>query len=154
MCPSGYSPSVGTIPKKGVSDSVRSLSATPKARSVWGKVTLMLHPLPLVLSSLGSLGSLDQRGVVLAGVVEVEPLICSAEGYCVFRPPIRSWGTGGCHKDLSIIELLLPPVLLSSVSSEYDVDLPVNAQERSAPSPFLVLRLPGLTRPSSWWGTW
>jgi hypothetical protein len=40
------------------------------------------------------------------------------------------------------------------MSSEDDVDLPVNAQECSAPSPFLLLRLPGLTRPSSWWGRW
>jgi hypothetical protein len=44
MCPSGFYPSVDMIPKKGVSDSVRSLSATPKARSVRGKVTLMLLP--------------------------------------------------------------------------------------------------------------
>jgi hypothetical protein len=42
MCPSGYSPSVDTMPNKGVSDSWRSLSATPKPKSVRGKVTLML----------------------------------------------------------------------------------------------------------------
>jgi hypothetical protein len=45
MCPSSYSPSVGTMPKKGVSDSWSSLSATPKLKSVRGKVTLMLLPL-------------------------------------------------------------------------------------------------------------
>jgi hypothetical protein len=30
MCPSGYSPSVGTMPKKGVSDSWSSLRGNPK----------------------------------------------------------------------------------------------------------------------------
>jgi hypothetical protein len=45
-------------------------------------------------------------------VVEVEPLIHSAEGYCMFRPPIRSWGTSGCRQDLPVIELLLSSVLL------------------------------------------
>jgi hypothetical protein len=44
MCPSGYSPSVGTMPKKGVFDLVRSLIAIPRAWSVRGKVTLMLLP--------------------------------------------------------------------------------------------------------------
>jgi hypothetical protein len=44
MCPSGYSPSVGTMPKKVVSNSWSSLSVTPKLKSVRGKVTLMLLP--------------------------------------------------------------------------------------------------------------
>jgi hypothetical protein len=37
------------------------------------------------------------------------------------------------------------------MSSEDDVDFPVNAWECSTPSPFL---LPRLARPSSWWGRW
>jgi hypothetical protein len=37
MSPSGYSPSVDTMPKKGVSDSVKSLSATPKPRTRTGE---------------------------------------------------------------------------------------------------------------------
>jgi hypothetical protein len=69
-------------------------------------------------------------------VVEVEPLIRSAEGYCMLRPPIRSWGTSGCRQDLSIIELLLYSVLLQLMSSKDDVDLPINAWECSIPSPF------------------
>jgi hypothetical protein len=85
-------------------------------------------------------------------MIKVESLISSAEGYCMLRPPVRSWGTGGGHQDLPIVEFLLPPVLLCPVSSEDDIDLPVNAWESSAPSPFLLLRLPGLSRPSSWWG--
>jgi hypothetical protein len=51
----------------------------------------------------------------------------------VLRPPVRSWGTGGSHQDLPIVELLLPPVLLCSMPSEDDVDLPVNAWKSSTP---------------------
>jgi hypothetical protein len=40
------------------------------------------------------------------------------------------------------------------MSSEDDVDFPVNMWECSTPSPFLLLRPPGLARPSSWWGRW
>jgi hypothetical protein len=68
----------------------------------------------------------------------------------MLRPPVRSWGTGCGHQDLSVVELLLPPVLLCSVPSEDD--LPVNAWKSSTPSPFLLLRLPGLARLSSRWG--
>jgi hypothetical protein len=49
----------------------------------------------------------------------------------VLRPPVRSWGTSGGHQDLSVVELLLPPVFLCSMTSEDDVDLPVNARESS-----------------------
>jgi hypothetical protein len=87
-------------------------------------------------------------------MIKVEPLISSVEGYCMLRPPIRSWGTSGGHQDLSVVEFLLPPVLLCPVSSKYDVDLPLNVLESFAPSPFLLLRLPRLTRPSSRWGRW
>jgi hypothetical protein len=37
MFPSGYSPSVGTMLKKGVSDSVRSLSVTPSLGASGGR---------------------------------------------------------------------------------------------------------------------
>jgi hypothetical protein len=85
-------------------------------------------------------------------VIKVEPLISSAEGYRVLRPSVRSWDIGGGHRDLLVVELLLSPVLLCSVPSEDDVDLPVNVWKSSAPSPFLLMRLPGLARPSSRWG--
>jgi hypothetical protein len=49
---------------------------------------------------------------------------------------------------------MLPFILLRPVSSEDDVDLPVDARECSTPSPFLLLRLPRLARPSSWCGRW
>jgi hypothetical protein len=48
-------------------------------------------------------------------MIKVEPLISSTEGYCMLRPPIRSWGTGGGHQDLSVIEFLPPLVLLCPV---------------------------------------
>jgi hypothetical protein len=44
--------------------------------------------------------------------------------------------------------------ILRRMSSEDDIDLPFNAWECSTPYPFWLLRLPGLTRPSSWWGRW
>jgi hypothetical protein len=87
-------------------------------------------------------------------MIKVEPLISSAEGYCMLRTPIRSWGTGGGHQDLPVVEFLLPPVLLCPMSFEDDIDLPVNAWEISAPSPFLLLRLPRLAKPSSRWRRW
>jgi hypothetical protein len=40
------------------------------------------------------------------------------------------------------------------VSSEDDVDLPVNARECSIFSPFLLLRSPRLAGPPSRWGRW
>jgi hypothetical protein len=40
----------------------------------------------------------------------------------MLRPSVRSWGTSGCRQDLPVVELLLPPILLCSVSSEDDVD--------------------------------
>jgi hypothetical protein len=84
MCPSGYSPSVGTMPKKGVSDSVRSLSVTPKPMSVWGKVTLMLLP-PSTSTFFTLLSRITRstRSEVLARMVEVKPLIHPTEGDCV-----------------------------------------------------------------------
>jgi hypothetical protein len=66
----------------------------------------------------------------------------------------RGGGTGGCHQYLSVIELLLPFVLLRPVSSEDDVDLPVDARECSTSFPFLLLRPLRLAGPSSWWGRW
>jgi hypothetical protein len=87
-------------------------------------------------------------------MVEVEPLIRPAKGDRVLQPPIGGRSTGGRHQHLSSIELLLPSVLLRPVSSEDDVDLSIDARECSTPSPFLLLRLPGLARPSSWWGRW
>jgi hypothetical protein len=85
-------------------------------------------------------------------MINVEPLISSAEGYCVLRPSVRSWGTSGSHQDLPVIMLLLALVLLCSVPFEDDVDLLVNAWKSSAPPPSYCLRLPRLARPSSWWG--
>jgi hypothetical protein len=43
-CPSGYSPSISTMPKNGVSNSIRPAVGIPKVLSVLGKVTLMLLP--------------------------------------------------------------------------------------------------------------
>jgi hypothetical protein len=87
-------------------------------------------------------------------MIKVEPLISLAEGYCVLRPLVRSSGSGSSHQDLPVIELLLPPVLLCSVPSEDDVDLPINAWKSSTSSPSLLLRLPRLDRLSSRWGWW
>jgi hypothetical protein len=64
-------------------------------------------------------------------MIEVEPLIRPGKGDRVFCPPIGGGGTGGCHQYLSVVELLLPFVLLLPVSSEDDVDLPVDARECS-----------------------
>jgi hypothetical protein len=66
-------------------------------------------------------------------MIKVEPLINSAECYSVLRPPVRSWGIGGGHQDLPVVELLLPPIFLCFVSSEADVDHPVNTWESSTP---------------------
>jgi hypothetical protein len=89
--------------------------------------------LPPSTSTFFTLLSRINEEKVLSGVVEVEPLICPAEGYRVLSPPIRSWGTGGCRQDLSDIELLLPSILLRPMSSEDDIDLPINAWECSTP---------------------
>jgi hypothetical protein len=69
-------------------------------------------------------------------MVEVEPLIRSAEGDRELRPPVGSQSTGSRHQYLSVVELLLPSILLRPVSSEDDVYLPVDALECSTPSPF------------------
>jgi hypothetical protein len=68
-------------------------------------------------------------------MIKVKSLTSSAEGYRVLRPPIRSWGTGGGHQDLSVAKLLLPPVILCSMTFEDDIDLLVNAWESSIPPP-------------------
>jgi hypothetical protein len=68
-------------------------------------------------------------------MIKVKPLIGSAEGYCMLRPLVRSWGTGGSHQDLLVVKFLLSPVLLCSVPSKDDVDLPVNMWKSSAPPP-------------------
>ena len=76
MCPSGYSPSVDTMPKKGVSDSWGSLSATPKPKSargggdVDGASPVHQHLLYPALSD----HRIDEEQV-LARMIEVEPLI-------------------------------------------------------------------------------
>jgi hypothetical protein len=87
-------------------------------------------------------------------VIKVKPLISSAKGYCVFRPLVRGQSTGHGHQDLPIVELLLSPVFLCPIASEYDIDLPVNARESSTPPFFLLLRLPRLPRLFSWRGRW
>jgi hypothetical protein len=40
------------------------------------------------------------------------------------------------------------------MSAKDDVDFSINARERSASSPLLLLRLSRFSRSSSWWGTW
>jgi hypothetical protein len=85
MCPSGYSPLVGTMSKKGVSDSWSSLSATHKPKSVRGKVTLMLLPpvhQHLLYPALSDHRIDEER--VLARMIEVEPLIHPSKGGRVF----------------------------------------------------------------------
>jgi hypothetical protein len=82
-------------------------------------------------------------------VIKVKPLISSIEGYRVFQPLVRGWSTGRGHQDLSIVELLLPPIFLCPMASEYDIDLLINAWESSTPPLFLLLRLPRLARLSS-----
>ena len=85
-------------------------------------------------------------------MIEVEPLIRPSEGDRVLGPSIRGGRTNGRHQYLTVVELLRPSVLWRLVSSEDDIDLPVDARECSTPSPFLLLRSSGLARPSSWWG--
>jgi hypothetical protein len=87
-------------------------------------------------------------------MIEVEPLIHPSEGNRVFGPSIRGGSTGGRHQYLTIIELLLPLVLLRPVSTEDDVDFSIDTRERYASSPFLLLRLPRFSGFSSWWGRW
>jgi hypothetical protein len=155
MCPSGYYPSVGTMPNKGVSDSWSSLSATPKPKSVRGKVTLML--LPPSTNTFFYPAFSDHRideERVLARMIEVEPLIRPSEADRVFGPSIQGRSTGGRHQYLTIVELLLPLVFLRPVSAEDDVDFSVDTQECSASSPLLLLRLSRFSGSSSWWGRW
>jgi hypothetical protein len=85
-------------------------------------------------------------------MIEVEPLIHPSEGDRVLGPSIRGGSTSGRHQYLTIVELLLPFVLLRPVPTEDDVDLSVDARESSASSPFLLLRLSRFSRSSSWWG--
>jgi hypothetical protein len=91
---------------------------------------------------------------VLPRVIEVEPLICPSEGDRVLGPSIRGGRTGGRHKYLTVVELLLPLALLRPMSAEDDVDFPVHARECSAFSPFLLLRSSRFSGSSSWWGRW
>jgi hypothetical protein len=72
----------------------------------------------------------------------------------VFGPSIRGGNTGGRHQYLTIIELLLPLVLLRPVSAEDDIDFSFDTRERSASSPLLLLRLSRFSGSSSWWGRW
>jgi hypothetical protein len=72
------------MPKKGVSDSWSSLSATPKPKSVWGKVTLMLLPRPLILFYPTLSDHRIDVERVLARMIEVEPLIRPGKGDWVF----------------------------------------------------------------------
>jgi hypothetical protein len=74
-------------------------------------------------------------------MVEVEPLILPSESDRVLRPPVWGGRTGGRHQYLTIIELLLPFVLLRPVSAEDDVDLSVNARESSSSSLLLLMGL-------------
>jgi hypothetical protein len=89
---------------------------------------------------------------VLARVIEVEPLIRPSEGNRVFGPLIWGRRAGGHHQYLTVVELLLPLTFLRPVSAEDDVDFSVNAWERSASSPLLLLRLSRFFGSSSWWG--
>jgi hypothetical protein len=87
-------------------------------------------------------------------VIEIEPLICPSEGDRVFGPSIRGGRAGGRHQYLTAIELLLPLTFLRSVSVEDDVDFSIDAWERPASSPLLLLRLSRFSRSSSWCGRW
>jgi hypothetical protein len=114
--------------QRSMTPTVRSLSATPSlGASGEGNVGAA----SLVHQYLFYLALSDHRideERVLARMVEVEPLIRSAEGDREFRPPVGSQGAGGCYQCLSVVELLLPSILLRPVSSEDDVDLPVNTR--------------------------
>jgi hypothetical protein len=78
---------------------------------------------------------------VFAWVVEVEPLIRPSEGDRVLRPSVWGGRTGSCHQYLAIVELLLSLVLLRSVSTKDDIDLPVDTREGSTSSLLLLLGL-------------
>jgi hypothetical protein len=85
MCPSGYSPSVGTMSKKGVSNSWSSLSATPKPKSVQGESDVdAASPVHqhLLYPALSDHQINKER--VLARMIEVEPLIRPSKGGRVF----------------------------------------------------------------------
>jgi hypothetical protein len=66
----------------------------------------------------------------------------------------RGESAGDRHQYPTIIELLLPLVLLRPVSAEDDVDYSIDVGECSASSPFLLLRLSRFSGSSSWWGRW
>ena len=85
---------------------------------------------------------------VFAWMVEVKPLILPSESDRVLRPPVWSGRSGGRHQYLAIVELLLSLVLLRPMSTEDDVDLPVNARESSSSSLLLLLGLPWFFWPS------
>jgi hypothetical protein len=87
-------------------------------------------------------------------VIEVEPLIRSSEGDRVLGPSIQSGRTSGRHQYLTVVEFLLPLAFLRPMSTEDDVDFPVDARERSASSPFQLLGLSRFSRRSSRWGRW
>jgi hypothetical protein len=87
-------------------------------------------------------------------MIEVEPLIHPSEGDRVFGPSIRGGRTGGRHRYLTVVELLLPLTFLRPMSAEDDVDFSVDVRECSASSPFLLLRLSRFSGSSSWWGRW
>jgi hypothetical protein len=74
-------------------------------------------------------------------MVEVEPLIFPSEADRVLQPLVWGGRTGGRHQYLTVVELLLPFVLLRPVSTENDVDLPVNAREGSSCSLLLLMGL-------------
>ncbi len=87
-------------------------------------------------------------------MIKVEPLIRLSEGDRVFGPSIRGGRTSGRYQYLTVVELLLPLAFLRPMSAEDDVDFSVDARERSASSPLLLLRLSRFSGSSSWWGRW
>jgi hypothetical protein len=73
------------MPKKGVSDSWSSLSATPKPKSVWGEgdVDAASHVHQYLLYPTLSDHRINEERV-LARMIEVEPLIHPSKGDRVF----------------------------------------------------------------------
>jgi hypothetical protein len=78
------------------------------------------------MTTVGGPNYLGGSVTVLAGVIEVEPLVSLAKCDGVFQPPIRGQGTMGCHQDLPIGDLLLPFVLLGPMASKANINLHVN----------------------------